>query len=61
MATQKTVTFRDDQELIITLITEIVETKKELGKPTNFSQELVRLLSKALGVSLRDDLDDFSP
>lgn len=58
MATQKTVTFRDDQELVVTLINEIVETKKELGQPTSFSQELIRLLSKALGISLRDYVDD---
>ncbi len=59
MAVQKTITFRDDQEIVVTLITEIVQTKKELGKPTTFSRELIRLATKSLGISLEDNSSDF--
>lgn len=60
MAVQKTITFRDEQEIVITLISEIVETKKELGRPTTFSRELIRLASKSLGISVKDSTDDFA-
>ena len=57
MSVQKTVTFKDKDAILVTLISEIVHTKQTLGQETSFSAEVTRLLSKALNVSTEESDD----
>jgi len=52
MAIRKTIFFTSDTEWVYRSIMKLVNTKKEMGLPSTFSSELIRLAKNNLGTTL---------